>query len=125
MKCAPLGDQRQPEGFGGAPFRSQVYDQEERIPPSKPSRGHMRQAPHFGKNALIFWGATIGHDLSEGDDNSTRGNSTAAGIEARSLDLHDAKQRRQLAIAPVFDGAPRAAVQTFLAMITISPAVRA
>ena len=28
----------QPEGFGGAPFRSQPYDQEERIPPSKPPR---------------------------------------------------------------------------------------
>src|SRR5271157_4586286 len=76
------------------------------------------QAPHFGKNALVFWGATIRHDLSQRADNSTRGNSTAAGIEARGLDLHDAKQCRQLASAPVFDGAPRAATRTFPAMIT-------
>ena len=69
------------------------------------------QAPHFGKNALVFWGATIRHDLSQRADNSTRGNSTAAGIEARGLDLHDAKQCRQLASAPVFDGAPRAAMR--------------
>ena len=78
------------------------------------------QVPHFGKNALVFWGATIRHDLSHGADNSARGNPTAAGIEARGLDLHGAKQCRQLARAPVFDGAPRAATRTFPAMITIS-----
>ena len=106
----------QPEGFGGAPFRSQPYDQEERIPPSKPPRG---QAPDFGKNALVFWRATIRHDLSHRADNSTRGNPTAACIEARGLDLHDAEQCRRLARAPVLDAAPRAAMRTFPAMITI------
>ena len=28
------------------------------------------QAPHFGKNALVFWRATIRHDLSHRADNS-------------------------------------------------------
>ena len=32
------------------------------------------QAPHFGKKALVFWRATIRHDLSHRADNSTRGN---------------------------------------------------
>src|SRR5208337_3418184 len=62
------------------------------------------QTPHFGKNALVFWGATIRHDLSQRADNSTRGNHTAACIEARRLHLHDFEQSRQLARAPVFDG---------------------
>ena len=35
----------QPEGFGGAPFRSQPYDQEEGIPPSKPPRGNAARLP--------------------------------------------------------------------------------
>ena len=78
------------------------------------------QTPHFGKNALVFWGATIRHDLSQRADNSTRGNPAAAGIEARGLDLRDAEQCRQLARAPILDGAPRAAMRTFPAMITIS-----
>ncbi|MGO8939064.1 MAG: hypothetical protein ACLQLO_18785, partial [Mycobacterium sp.] len=57
--------------------------------------------------------ATIRHDLSHRADNSTRGNPTAACIEARGRDLHDAEQCRQLARAPVLDGAPRAAMRTF------------
>ena len=52
------------------------------------------QAPHFGKDALVFWGATIRHDLSQGADNSTRGNSTcinenlADGICTQLRQLH-------------------------------------
>jgi len=41
-------------------------------------------------------------------------------LKRGGLDLHDAEQCRQLARAPVLDGAPRAAMRTFPAMITIS-----
>ena len=37
----------QPEGFGGAPFRSQAYDQEEGVPQSKPLRCHTRSGSPF------------------------------------------------------------------------------
>ncbi len=46
----------QPEGFGGAPFRSQAYDQEEGILPSKPPRGHKRPGSPFWKECARILG---------------------------------------------------------------------
>src|SRR5208283_6193151 len=59
----------QPEGFGGAPFRARAIDQEGGLPPLSRRAAICGQAPHFGKNALVFWRATIRHDLSQRADN--------------------------------------------------------
>ena len=71
------------------------------------------QAPHFEENALVFWGASIRHYLGQRAHDPARGDSTAAGIEARRLDF-------QLSRAPVLDGTTGPAMRTFSPMLTIS-----
>jgi hypothetical protein len=66
--AAPIS--RPPEGFADAPFRPQAVCLEVGIPPSKPQHGHRRQAPHFDKNTLVFWGASIRHDFGQGAHDS-------------------------------------------------------
>src|ERR1019366_2353399 len=71
-------------------------------------------------NALVFLGASIRHYLGQRAHDPARGDSTAAGIEARRLDFHDPEQCRQLSRAPVLDAATGAAMRTFSPMLTIS-----
>src|SRR5208337_1603291 len=78
------------------------------------------QAPHFDENALVFLGASIRHYLGQRAHDPARGDSTAAGIEARRLDFHDSEQCRQLSRAPVLDGTTGPSMRTFSPMSTIS-----
>ena len=87
----------QPEGFGGAPFRSRAYDQEGGLPPPAGARPYAARLPILARMRSYSGVQRSGMISASGLTIRREGNPTAAGIEARGLDLHDAKQCRQLA----------------------------
>jgi hypothetical protein len=85
----------------------------------KPDQIILRRVIGFRKVALGKLASDLTLFRPKGSRSGAR-QPTAAGIEARRLDLHDPKQCRQLPSAPVLDAATGAAMRTFPPMLTIS-----